>query len=1031
MLVDDERAMEVRTKHAVATQTTTQTMTNDNIRTKANAVFFAAIMVVSMVAVGFAAAPAAAAATSVSASNADDVTANADGVQQEVTVEATVADATTDTLTIDTSQVRNAGGIITDASEVSNTTSTDDGQVNSVSVNNDGNVEVVVEDTGSADSASVDIDVVVQITHDLSNVAGGSTVTYTVSDSADSNTDTVSFDVLVSPDIPNSTTSDRDENADGDVFVTDGNTVFQGEEDIRFYNTTTNTEFDASDLEGTSGNREGTPLQMPIPEDEETGTYDTNGESDDPADFSTTVVEPRITTAEVQLEGDDIDQIAASRANNEDDRDFGVQTEFNFEEAENVEITVEDPSGADITNAVLDESEDDAIVEQDGLLRLDMSDEDAGEYTVIFEGDDDLDFDGVIEEYTFELTNEDTLSIDTAEDSVTRGDDLDYTISGGTNGDYHLVQISSDDFRDDLENTDSVFRNVGDTSEVGYAVSTENNGDFFVDDFDDVSGDVASGIEDVDAGDSITPNDADYAYAIVEIDGTQGVGAVETQYLDDTSVDIDVYTEDTSPAEDRGVFYDIDDQNSESEDDVSFDVDEGSVTLDSPTGDYVVGEEVDVNGTASSADDVRIYVRDNDDWEPVEIDGSYTISVDSDDTFEETDVDIRDGNGEGNNLLEFAGRYDIGAIDDADVTDDIVQTTDGESLDEGSIDTSDFSSAESTRETIDVRSGDLTANFGFINGQVAQVDNEVNVNGTAAGQDDVLVVFVDNRGRTVTEQVSVDSDETFDEDDISLTGDEGDLRQGTVSAHVISLGRDGDVGDGEEGTNTLDDLETEIDGFEGSGDQVRSRILANTVEDDGSDDLIVTETFRLNDATLSIDNVYPEEAQADGVNPVAAGETLVVEGTTNRDSDDAAITFEVLDENDNSVASGSTDEWGTDGQFSATIDTSDIETGSYVLEADDGESTDRVTVEIVESVEEETTEEETEEETTEEETTEEETTEEETEEETTEEETTEEETTEEETEEEATDDSTPGFGALVALVALVAAALLATRRRDE
>jgi len=39
-------------------------MTNEtNYRTKANAVFFAAIMVVSMVAVGFAAAPAAAATT--------------------------------------------------------------------------------------------------------------------------------------------------------------------------------------------------------------------------------------------------------------------------------------------------------------------------------------------------------------------------------------------------------------------------------------------------------------------------------------------------------------------------------------------------------------------------------------------------------------------------------------------------------------------------------------------------------------------------------------------------------------------------------------------------------------------------------------------------------------------------------------------------------------------------------------------------------------------------------------------------------
>jgi major cell surface glycoprotein (TIGR04216 family) len=158
---------------------------------------------------------------------------------------------------------------------------------------------------------------------------------------------------------------------------------------------------------------------------------------------------------------------------------------------------------------------------------------------------------------------------------------------------------------------------------------------------------------------------------------------------------------------------------------------------------------------------------------------------------------------------------------------------------------------------------------------------------------------------------------------------------------------------------------------------------------------------------------------------------MVVTGTTNRQPDDNTIVVNLYNEEGNSITAVSTEEWGTDGQYSVTIDTSDVETGTYSLEADTGQNTDRAVIELVESVEEETTEEETEEETTEEETTEEETTEEETEEETTEEETTEEETTEEETEEEATDDSTPGFGALVALVALVAAALLATRRRDE
>jgi len=94
MLVDDERAIEIGAKQGVATQnTTTTTMTNDtNYRGKANAVFFAAVMVVSMFAAGFAAAPAAAATsgqTTISYDAAGDgtsITEGTTGVEPAVTV---------------------------------------------------------------------------------------------------------------------------------------------------------------------------------------------------------------------------------------------------------------------------------------------------------------------------------------------------------------------------------------------------------------------------------------------------------------------------------------------------------------------------------------------------------------------------------------------------------------------------------------------------------------------------------------------------------------------------------------------------------------------------------------------------------------------------------------------------------------------------------------------------------------------------------------------------------------------------------
>ena len=57
---------------------------------------------------------------------------------------------------------------------------------------------------------------------------------------------------------------------------------------------------------------------------------------------------------------------------------------------EDIEVTVEDPSGTDITNQVLDT---DAILENgDDSVGLDLQSEDAGDYTVIFEGTDDLDY---------------------------------------------------------------------------------------------------------------------------------------------------------------------------------------------------------------------------------------------------------------------------------------------------------------------------------------------------------------------------------------------------------------------------------------------------------------------------------------------------------------------------------------------------------------------------------------------------------------------------------------------------------------
>jgi Predicted solute binding protein len=310
-----------------------------------------------------------------------------------------------------------------------------------------------------------------------------------------------------------------------------------------------------------------------------------------------------------------------------------------------------------------------------------------------------------------------------------------------------------------------------------------------------------------------------------------------------------------------------------------------------------------------------------------------------------------------------------------------------------------------------------------IRGQIAtDVDNDVDIDGSAPGASEVLFIAVGPRGNTVTQIVGVDDDQTFDEEDIALGG----LNKGGATLHVFSVSRDGQVGDGDvlEAGGTSND--PTLEGFAGfvnaledeslTADQVRSRLLSNSVEESGTDDLIVNQPVRLVDAQSSVVAVYQEGNQASGLNPVTAGETMVIEVRTNLQPDDNTLTVEVQQE-DVSVGLASTDEWEDEGQATLNINTTDAATGTYSIQLDDGENTVTEEVELVEQISTPTP--------------------------TPTDTATATDTptatatptasptpTEPPTEmtEETTEGGGPGFGAVIALVALLAAALLATRR---
>jgi len=171
-------------------------MTNEtNYRTKANAVFFAAIMVVSMVAVGFAAAPAAAAVTGITGDSAGDVTVGNGAATQDVTFSVDVEDGDTDVpVEIDLSQAADAdvSPLVSGVSTTGDVSATDDGI--------DGTTHtVLVSDSANNGSASSGT-VTVTYEHNTASLTNDDTtsndsVTFDISDVTGDITGSVAFDL--------------------------------------------------------------------------------------------------------------------------------------------------------------------------------------------------------------------------------------------------------------------------------------------------------------------------------------------------------------------------------------------------------------------------------------------------------------------------------------------------------------------------------------------------------------------------------------------------------------------------------------------------------------------------------------------------------------------------------------------------------------------------------------------------------------------------------------------------------------------
>lgn len=260
--------------------------------------------------------------------------------------------------------------------------------------------------------------------------------------------------------------------------------------------------------------------------------------------------------------------------------------------------------------------------------------------------------------------------------------------------------------------------------------------------------------------------------------------------------------------------------------------------------------------------------------------------------------------------------------------------------------------------------------FRDVAGQVATEDGTVAVRGTATGTERVLVVLFGRRGRVVTDLVSVDDRNVFEEDDLELvTADGRPISEGLVVATVLSPGRDGRVGDGEVAGVTGADLSTLAtlvrnqsgqrfgDGAVGRTQrQLVELFYDQTVEDAGSDDLLLAEEFVYTDGRTTVERVVPRSAvdrtgndtEDRAVEPVRVGDEVVVRGLTNRRPGDNTILVEVVGgPSAEAFDLAATDSWDTDGVWQVELDATGVEPGVYAVEADDGDSSDTVRIRVL------------------------------------------------------------------------------------
>lgn len=733
----------------------------------------------------------------------------------------------------------------------------------------------------------------------------------------------------------------------GSGDVGDKADVYQGEGDITLIDNgegpnSPGTKIDPKELQGVDN---GISLNFPIPEDYKKQKYTTNGRDFDDNNFGVRVRGPKITSFNVTNDdGEDVSGSSINKLNS----DLHVGVDYNFNDAEDIKITVVEKDGLEVTNEFIKgptslHPSDVNTSANAVVFDIDLDTVPPGEYTITVEGVDDLNHGSASKSTTITVTEIDDQegSISVNKDNITLGERVIYSTgrSGAAN---HLITIDREDYRNDkitvADAADTFWSNVGlNVTESGIVTEDAISRGGTAQNTHTLTELESAGLDTdtIEEFEAAMDTTILYSYAVVESDGE---GALRTEALTDGEVPITLYGDASvdngsirdpqqSPGDPIDVFGAVE------IDQVTVSIN-ASISLHSPQNPYVAGNEVTITGSApGKLDGVVVYARASDKWERV----TGTISTDRDGAFAEDDFNLMNDSVT-TEIFSFPGNYFIGVIaaKDADI--------DRDGSPDDTISVEAFTNGLSTSKTLRVIEPELEAEIGVINGSMATEDSVISINGSAPSADQVDVVIVGSRGSVQVGTLAVDDDGTFGDETFAVETDL--INWGPATVYVLAPGRDQVYGESDVGAGEVEQVPGVPDGGTNKqvAGQIQERIIKNTVEASGSDDLVVKEEFKITRGITRIQSVFPEGAPDAAV--VGSDEPIVVKGTTNRNPRKATIFVGLWDDEDRILFTEATS-WGQDGRWSVVFNESDIKPGTYTVWADDGESLDRTHVRIV------------------------------------------------------------------------------------